>query len=192
MLNSSNWKKRSGFYVKAVNIDNDMVSAHRSLGFLFLRTNRVANSIIHFEEALRIEPQDLQSAMYLADILSTHPSDTVRNGSRAMELVAVMMQQGGEGNWQVLVTAAAALAADDEFEQAIEGLPASTPGCWRRCRSPVEHSTPYEPLPEQAAVPGRSRTASSGSAWRTRWWTARTYARSGTRSGRTWASHGAS
>jgi len=113
-------EKAVGFYVKAVNVDNDMVSAHRSLGFLFLRTNRVANSIIHFEEALRIEPQDLQSAMYLADILSTHPSDTVRNGSRAMELVAVMMQQGGEGNWQVLVTAAAALAAGDQFDQAIQ------------------------------------------------------------------------
>jgi spermidine synthase len=113
-------RKGINFYLRAVNIDNNLASIHSRLGFLYLQVNEPARARLHLEEALRVSPDDLQSAMVLADLLSTHPDASIRDGAKALQLVGMLLQQGGESNWQVLVTAAAAMAANDEFDEAVE------------------------------------------------------------------------
>jgi len=108
------------FYLRAVNIDNNLASIHSRLGYLYLQVNEPARARLHLEEALRVSPDQLQSAMVLADLLSTHPDASIRDGEKALQLVGALLQQGGESNWQVLITAAAAMAASDDFDAAVE------------------------------------------------------------------------
>jgi tetratricopeptide (TPR) repeat protein len=112
--------KGINFYLRAVNIDNDLASIHSRLGFLYLQVNEPARAKLHLEEALRVSPDDLQTVMVLADLLSTHPDASIRDGEKALQLVGMLLQQGGDSNWQVLITAAAAMAASGDFDEAVE------------------------------------------------------------------------
>ena len=113
-------RKGINFYLRAVNIDNDLASIHSSLGSLYVQMNEPARARLHMEEALRVEPDDMRTTMMLADLLSTHPDAAIRDAEKAFQLVSMLMQQGGDSDWQVLITAAAAMAANGEFDQAVQ------------------------------------------------------------------------
>jgi spermidine synthase len=112
--------KAINYFTLAVSIDNDLLTVHSRLGMLFLQVDRPKRAKEHLEEALRVAPNDMRTAMVLADLLSTHPDESIRDGEKALELVSMLMQQGGEGNWQIYVTAASAAAATGQFDQAVQ------------------------------------------------------------------------
>jgi spermidine synthase len=126
-LQTGQMRKGINFFLRAVNIDNDLGSIHSNLGSLYVQMNQPARAKLHMEEALRVSPNDRQTMLILADLLSTNPDVSIRDGERAFQLVSILMQQGGDADWQVLITATAAMAVNGDFESAVQACEQALP-----------------------------------------------------------------
>jgi len=90
-----------------------------NLGAILLRVGRADAAVEHFEQALKINPEDVYSLERLAWCLATCPKGTVRNGARAVELARRAVQAGGYNEAGVQDTLAAACAEAGRFDEAV-------------------------------------------------------------------------
>ena len=104
----------------ALLIRPDDADCHTVLAAALDEKGETAEAIRHYEKALRIFPQSISALTNLAWLLATSPSESLRNGGRAVEIARQADQLSGGTNTVVLRTLAAAYAETGQFGKAIE------------------------------------------------------------------------
>ena len=96
------------------------VATHNDLGVLLAQNGDVRGGIEQWEISLQLSPDDGNALNNLAWLLATYPTDTIRDGKRAVELAAKATTLPG-GNVPIVIrTLAAAYAEAGDFSKAIE------------------------------------------------------------------------
>jgi len=85
-----------------------------------LQKGNAAEAIVHFQQALQIEPADQATQNNLAWLLATCPDASLRNGQKAVELAEQANHLTGGGNPVVLCTLAAAYAEVGRYSEAVQ------------------------------------------------------------------------
>jgi tetratricopeptide (TPR) repeat protein len=109
-----------GHYQKALEIDPAYAEAHGNLGSAFLKQGQVEEAIAHYKKALGMKPLNVGFQNSLALVLATCPTDSLRNGFRAVELAEKANQLSGGCQPLFLRTLAAAYAEAGRFPEAVE------------------------------------------------------------------------
>ena len=104
----------------ALLIRPDDADCHTVLAAALDEKGETAEAIRHYEKALRIFPQSISALTNLAWLLATSPSESLRNGGKAVEIARQADQLSGGTNTVVLRTLAAAYAETGQFGKAIE------------------------------------------------------------------------
>ena len=105
---------------EAIRIRPNDTDAQNNLGLAYLQLGDEADALIHFEQSLASNPNNLNVRCNLAWVLATSPNPSRRNGQRAVELASSVAQGPGRGNPIVLRTLAVAYAETGRFSDAIE------------------------------------------------------------------------
>ena len=94
------------------------INARHNLALCLTRQGKLAEAVRSYEDALKLSPDHLDSLTELAWILASAAEDSVRDGSKALQLAqkAAAIAQGTQA--QVLRSLAAAFAETDDFAQA--------------------------------------------------------------------------
>ena len=96
------------------------LAAHYNLGNALLSQGKIVESLRHFEAALKFDPDFFPAANNLAWLMSTHADDSIRNGTRAVELAAGICRKPEGRTASHLDTLSAAYAESRRFDEAIE------------------------------------------------------------------------
>src|SRR5947199_2653347 len=104
----------------ALLIRPDDADCHTVLAAALDEKGETAEAIRHYQKALRIFPQSISALTNLAWLLATSPSESLRNGGKAVEIARQANQLSGGTNTVVLRTLAAAYAETGQFGKAIE------------------------------------------------------------------------
>jgi tetratricopeptide (TPR) repeat protein len=90
----------------------------------FARRQRYQSAIQHYEHAIALDPNHLDSEVYFfaAWLLATCPIESLRDGARAVELASIACNQTEWSEWQPLAILAASYAAAGDFQKAIDAL----------------------------------------------------------------------
>lgn len=97
---------------------HNYVAAHVNLGMLFAAQGKVEDAIARYDAALKVEPDFLPACNNLAWLLATHPSATIRNGARAVQLAENAARLAGPDDPKILDTLAAAYAEAGDYAKA--------------------------------------------------------------------------
>ncbi len=104
---------------EALRIRPNDANAQNNLGLALLQTGDNKAAATHLEKALEIDPGQMNAEVNLAWILATSSDDSLRDGSRAVQLVEDVASRAGHANAIVLRTLAAAYAETGRFNDAI-------------------------------------------------------------------------
>jgi tetratricopeptide (TPR) repeat protein len=91
---------------------------HFLMGSTSFRNGRHAEAIAHFRDALRLNPDDVDTLSFLAQVLAWDADAKVRNGTEAVALAEHANQLSGGRNPNVLDTLAMAYAETRRFVEA--------------------------------------------------------------------------
>lgn len=97
----------------------DNIAARDDLGVLLVQAGDVRGAISQWQTSLQIDSHDGNALNNLAWILATNPDDSVRNGSRAVQLAESATKLPGGDTPIVQRTLAAAYAESGDFARAI-------------------------------------------------------------------------
>ncbi|PYJ45609.1 MAG: hypothetical protein DME85_13045, partial [Verrucomicrobia bacterium] len=89
-----------------------------NLGLAVLRKGRPSEAIAHWQNALAINPDSVDSLNNLAWTLATFPETWIRNGDQALALAKRANQLSGDNSPAILRTLAAAYAENGRFTEA--------------------------------------------------------------------------
>ncbi len=107
-------------YRRALQIDPDRRGAGFSLGRILVDADRVGAGLIVLRDVVSRHPEALDEADYLAQLLSTHPDEKIRDADEAIALSLRVNRANGFGHPPALLTLATAYAGAGRFDQAIE------------------------------------------------------------------------
>ena len=130
ILGSIYWRKKdviqaAQYFADAIHREPVSAQAHYNLGLLYIKEAEAfrdkfpQEAVAHFEKALSLAPDSMQTVAALAWTLATHPDATVRNGSRAQALAERACEQTNYKSPILLDILAAAYAEDHRFSDAI-------------------------------------------------------------------------
>ncbi len=105
-------------YFASLRIDPNRARASFSLAQLLLGENRTKDAVVILYDTVRRHPEITTVKIYLANILSMHPDDEIRNGDEATKLASSVCQST-PNNPVALMTLSTALAETQQFDQAI-------------------------------------------------------------------------
>jgi Flp pilus assembly protein TadD len=106
-------------YERAIELKPNYAAAHINLGMLLAAEGAIERAVAHYETALQFEPNSVAPHNNLAWVLATHPTASVRNGTRAVELARTASRLAGDNDPEILDTLAAAYAEAGDYEQAV-------------------------------------------------------------------------
>jgi Flp pilus assembly protein TadD len=92
---------------------------YTTLGIALEEKGEPAEAVQQYEKALENSPRSISALTNLAWLLATCPNESLRNGSKAVELAMQADQLAQGANTRVLRTLAAAYAEKGEFGKAI-------------------------------------------------------------------------
>jgi Flp pilus assembly protein TadD len=107
-------------YRKALELKPNWAAAACSLGVALLQSGQSDEAILHLSKALELQPHFAEAQANLAWVMATSPEDSVRNGSRAVELAQRANRTNGGGNPMMLRILAAAYAEAGRFSEAAQ------------------------------------------------------------------------
>jgi tetratricopeptide (TPR) repeat protein len=87
---------------------------------LYAGQRRTAQALVHWREALRLQPNALPVLRQTARVLATTPDDTLRNGAEAVTLARKAVDLSGGKEPSILETLAAAYAEQRQFPEALD------------------------------------------------------------------------
>ena len=95
------------------------IGAHNTLGVLLVQNRQTRAAIAEWESALNLDPNDGNAQSNLAWVLATAPDDSLRNGTRAVDLAEHALKLAGGVNPILHRTLAAAYAEAGRFDDAL-------------------------------------------------------------------------
>ncbi len=107
-------------FQRALIISPDNAQAHNNLANAAAKKGMFQTAIEHYEAALRLQHGDPSFQNNEAWLLATCPDDTIRNGTKAVEIASKASATAGGANPLILHTLAAALAESGRFSDAIQ------------------------------------------------------------------------
>jgi tetratricopeptide (TPR) repeat protein len=105
-------------YRRAAALMPDNESVHFNLARALLQTGNATEAINEYQRALQLQPNDAEAENNLAWILATSRVDSLRDGRKAVELARQANDLTGGKNPIALGTLAAALAENNDFDDA--------------------------------------------------------------------------
>ncbi len=106
-------------YRQALKQMPDSVHAHYQLGVLLQSRGEFAASVAQFQKVLELDTKHVSAQNNLAWLLSTCPDNSVRSGTKAVDLAEQAVQLSGGETPEILDTLAAAYAEDGSFPEAV-------------------------------------------------------------------------
>lgn len=113
------YQEAAAHFAAAIQLAPGLIIAYEHLAAMQSRLGRYDDSRATLEAGLNRDPTHAVLRANLAWMLATSPADTVRDGTRAVELAEQLCAEQGWSNPYALDTLAAALAERGDFEQAI-------------------------------------------------------------------------
>jgi tetratricopeptide (TPR) repeat protein len=107
-------------YREFLEIEPGNVEARNTLGTALIQQGRVSEAIVQWREALAIQPDNGNAASNLAWVFATCPEDSIRDGTRAVELAEKAMRLSGGKIPMIFRVLAAAYAENGRFSEAID------------------------------------------------------------------------
>jgi tetratricopeptide (TPR) repeat protein len=108
-------------FERAVEIDPSFVEAHFNLGdALYYLQGKAREALEHWQAVLRAEPNHVPVLDSVAWVLATSRDDSLRNGTRAVELAERAVRVSGGKSPSLFDTLAAAYAETGRFSEAVE------------------------------------------------------------------------
>ena len=107
-------------YRKFLEIEPENVEARNTLGTALIQQGRLREAIDQWQEALAIQPENGNAASNLAWVFATCPEDSIRDGTRAVELAEKALRISGGKIPMIYKVLAAAYAESGRFADAIE------------------------------------------------------------------------
>lgn len=104
----------------ALNIDPNLVSAHKALEVALLAGGHFRKAVVHMKRFLEIDPNNIDTKNNLAWILATSPDPNIRNPSEAIRFAQETCKATNFKAPNALDTLAAAYASDGRFADAVE------------------------------------------------------------------------
>ena len=107
-------------YRKLLELQPDNIEVHNIVGTVLVQQGQIREGVEEWQKVLEIQPDNGNALSNLAWVLATTPDDSLRDGSRAVQLAQRALRISG-GRIPILFrTLAAAYAEDQQFPQAIE------------------------------------------------------------------------
>ena len=107
-------------YRKFLEIEPGNVEARNTLGTALIQQGRASEAMVQWREALAIQPDNGNAASNLAWVFATCPEDSIRDGTRAVELAEKAMRLSGGKIPMIFRVLAAAYAENGRFSDAID------------------------------------------------------------------------
>jgi len=107
-------------YRKLLEIEPQNVEARNTLGTALVQQGHVKEAIDQWEDALAIQPENGNASSNLAWVFATCPEDSLRNGTRAVELGEKALHISGGKIPMIYRVLAAAYAENGRFAEAVE------------------------------------------------------------------------
>jgi protein O-mannosyl-transferase len=120
LLAEGNTEAAAKHYRAALADNSNLAEAHYQLATILAARRETAEAIQHYEAAVRLKPSWVEALNNLAWLLATHPDSQFRNGVKAVELAASMVEITGTEDPSALDTLAAAYAETGRFREAAE------------------------------------------------------------------------
>ena len=107
-------------YRKLLELQPDNMEVHNIVGTVLVQQGHIREGVEEWQKVLEIQPDNGNALNNLAWVLATAPDDSLRDGSRAVQLAEQALQISGDRIPIVFRTLAAAYAENQQFPQAIE------------------------------------------------------------------------
>jgi protein O-mannosyl-transferase len=107
-------------YRKFLEIEPGNVEARNTLGTALIQQGKVREAIDQWQEALAIQPENGNASSNLAWVFATSPEDSIRDGTRAVELAERALRISGGKIAMIYKVLAAAYAESGRFADAAE------------------------------------------------------------------------
>ena len=107
-------------YRKFLEIEPENVEARNTLGTALIQQGHVKEAIDQWQDALAIQPENGNAASNLAWVFATCPEDSIRDGTRAVELGEKALRISGGKIAMIYRVLAAAYAESGRFADAVE------------------------------------------------------------------------
>ncbi len=107
------------YYVRCLRVDPGRTDACFNLARLLIAQGRARDAVATLRDGARRDPDALDLIAYLAQMLSTHPDEQIRDGEEAVKWATHVSRAQRDANPQALMTLATALAEAGRFEEAV-------------------------------------------------------------------------
>jgi tetratricopeptide (TPR) repeat protein len=107
-------------YRKFLELEPENVEARNTLGTALIQQGHVREALDQWQEALALQPENGNAASNLAWVFATCPEDSIRDGTRAVELAEKAFRISGGKIPMIYRVLAAAYAESGRFVDAIE------------------------------------------------------------------------
>src|SRR5262249_57103595 len=107
-------------YRKFLELEPANVEERNTLGTVLIQQGHIREAIGQWQEALAIQPENGNAASNLAWVFATCPEDSIRDGTRAVELAEKALRISGGKIPMIYKVLAAAYAENGRFAEAVE------------------------------------------------------------------------
>jgi protein O-mannosyl-transferase len=107
-------------YRKLLELQPDNMEVHNIVGTVLVQQGRVAEGVEEWQKVLATQPDNGNATSNLAWVLATSPDQSIRNGTKAVQLAEQAVRISGGRIALLFRTLAAAYAENGQFSEAIE------------------------------------------------------------------------
>jgi len=107
-------------YRKLLELQPDNMEVHNIVGTVLVQQGRVEEGVEEWQKVLSVEPDNGNAMSNLAWVFATSPDQSIRNGSKAVQLAEQAVRISGGRIAILFRTLAAAYAENDRFVDAIQ------------------------------------------------------------------------
>jgi protein O-mannosyl-transferase len=107
-------------YQKLLELQPDNIEVHNIVGTVLIQQGRIRDGVDEWEKVLAIQPDNGNAMSNLAWVFATSPDDSVRDGTKAVQLAEEAQRISGHRIPIIFRTLAAAYAESGDFSRAIQ------------------------------------------------------------------------
>jgi protein O-mannosyl-transferase len=107
-------------YRKLLELQPDNIEVHNIVGTVLVQQGRISEAVDEWQKVLAIQPDNGNAMSNLAWVFATSPDDSIRDGTKAVQLAQEALRISGRRIPLLFRTLAAAYAETGEFSKAIQ------------------------------------------------------------------------